>query len=219
MSTQSDIVREGAGTDAIHFILDGWCCRYRLLRDGRRQLPTLLLPGDICDLDALFLRRVHFGVAALTPCVIASIPREVLRALIDDDPEIRDLFWWLQAVENSTATEWAVALGRRSTEERLAHLICELLVRLTVVGQAQDLGFAFPLTQQELGDALGTSTVHINRTLQLLRGRDLIRQTGRQMTIRDWNGLKSLANFNPDYLHTDGTQLPRRESAAIRATL
>ncbi len=207
------MLREGQGTDALHVVIDGWCCRYRLLADGRRQLPALLLPGDICDLDALLLNRIHYGVATLTASTVATIPRAHLRDLMDEFPEIRDVLWWMLSVENSIAAEWAVGLGRRTSEERLAHLVCELLVRLAVVGHSQENSFRLPLTQQELGDTLGVSTVHVNRTLQSLRSSGLIRQEGRGITVRDWGALKELAGFSADYLHIEGTRLPHRAEA------
>lgn len=203
---------EGNATDSIHVVLDGWCCRYRLLADGRRQLPALLLPGDICDLDALLLNRIHYGIAALTRSTVATVSRAYLRDLMDQSREIRDVLWWMLSVENSIAAEWAVGLGRRTAEERLAHLMCELLVRLSVVGHAHENSFKLPLTQQELGDALGVSTVHVNRTLQTLRGSGLIRQEGRDILVRNWDALKQLAGFSPDYLHIEGARLPHRAS-------
>ena len=212
-AAHADIVREGGGTDSIHLVVEGWCCRYRLLADGRRQFPAILLPGDICDLDGLMLRRIHFGVAALTACKVARIPREQLIALMDANVEVRDAFWWLLSVENSIASEWAVGLGRRSTEERLAHLLCELLVRLTTVQADQGNTFELPLIQQELGDALGVSTVHVNRTLQGLRTRGILRHEGRTLTVLDLDALQELAGFNPDYLHLEGLRPPDRNAS------
>lgn len=196
-----DIVREGAPSDNLHIVLDGWCCRYRTLRGGRRQIPALLLPGDICDLDRLLLRRVHFGIGALTSCTAASVPREQLYDLMDQNREVRDALWCLMSIENSVSVEWTVGV-RRFTEERLAHLLCELLVRLSVVDLTHGGSFTLPLTQEELGEALGVSTVHVNRTLQALRARNLLEYEGRSVVVRDWDALKKLSGFAPDYLHT-----------------
>ena len=205
----ADLVEEGRGADTIHVVLEGWCCRYRMLADGRRQLPALLLPGDICDLDSLLLKQVHFGVATLTPCTVAVIRREELRRLMDSDKAIRDVLWWLLSVENAIATEWVVGLGQRSTDERLAHLMCELLVRLSMVESAHENSFHFPLTQQELGDVLGVSTVHVNRTLQSLRSRGLLKSEGRNLVIEDWDALTTRGEFAPAYLHPEGLRTPR----------
>jgi CRP-like cAMP-binding protein len=200
---RADRVPEGDGTDRLHVVLDGWACRYRMPGDGRRQFPALLVPGDICDLDGFLLRRVHYGIAALTPCTVATLAHARLRAIMDESPAIRDVFWWLTFVENSVSVEWTTGLGRRSATERLAHLLCELLVRLATVGLTEDNGYALPLTQEELADALGVSTVHVNRTLQELRALGLIRLEGRRLTVHDWEGLKDLSGFSPDYLHVE----------------
>jgi CRP-like cAMP-binding protein len=207
---RTDIVPEGHGTEDIHIVLSGWCCRFRFLSDGRRQFPALLLPGDICDLDGLLTKHINFGIATLTPCTVASLPHDKLRAIMDQDGSVREALWWLTVVENSIATEWTVGLGRRSTRERLAHLICELLVRLTTVELARGHDFILPMTQEELGDALGISTVHVNRTLQDLRGKGLIKLDGNSLTICDWDALKTLGGFTPGYLHSEGWRMHER---------
>ena len=147
---------------------------------------------------------MHFGVAALTPCTVATLPHARLREIMDRSPAIRDVFWWLTFVENAVSAEWTTGMARRSATERLEHLLCELLVRLEVVGLTEDNGYAFPLTQEEIGDALGASTVHVNRTLQELRARDLMSLEGRRLAVHDWEGLTALAGFSPDYLHIEG---------------
>lgn len=201
---RADLVTEGQGTDHLHVIIDGWACRYRLLPNGGRQFPALLVPGDICDLDGLLLRRVHYGVAALTACTVATVPHARLRAILEAHPALRDAFWWLTFVENSISNEWTVNLGRRSALERAAHLFCELLARLWPVGIAADHAFPFPLTQEELADVLGLTPVHVNRTLQELRARDLVMIKGRRLVIHDLDGLQALAGFNADHLHLEG---------------
>ena len=206
----ADLVPEGHGTDRLHVVLDGWACRYRVLDDGRRQFPALLLPGDICDIDGFLLRRVHFGVAALTPCTVATLAHARLREIMDRSPAIRDVFWWLTFVENAVSAEWTTGLGRRSATERLAHLLCELLVRLSAVQMTEDNSYTLPLTQEQIADVLGVSTVHVNRTLQELRALGLISLEGRRLTIHDWEGLKGLAGFSPDYLHVEGLRPPAR---------
>lgn len=203
LAARSDIVPEGAVADHLHVVLDGWAARYRLLPDGVRQLTAILVPGDLCDLDGLLLRRVHVGVAALTPCKVGLVPLGALRTVMDRRPAIRDVLWWLTCVDNAISAEWSAGLGRRSTQERFAHLVCELLVRLTTVGLAAEGSYALPLTQHELGDALGVSAVHVNRTLQNLRGMGLLSLEGRMLRIHDRAALRSMAGFSDDYLHAD----------------
>lgn len=203
----TDIAPEGARPDGLHVVLDGWAARYKLLSDGRRQLPALLLPGDICDLDGLLLRRVHSGVCALTSCKVAMLPHTQIRALMDRRPAIREAFWWLASVENAVSAEWSVRLACRTADERMAHLLCELLLRLCTAGLSQTNGFALPMTQVDLADALGLSAVHVNRTLKGLRGRGVIALEDGWLTIRDYEALRTLAGFCADYLHVEGLHL------------
>jgi CRP-like cAMP-binding protein len=204
LAAGADIAPQGDQPSGFHIVLEGWAARYKVLVDGRRQFPALFLPGDICDLDGLLLQRVHSGVRALTPCRVGVLPHARVRDLMHGNPAVRDAFWWLQSVENAVSTEWSVGLGRRSADEKVAHLLCELLIRLRTVGRSVNDGYAFPLTQGELGDVLGLSTVHINRTLTDLRNHGLIELKGRWLTILDVEALKARGSFDSDYLHLEG---------------
>ena len=198
------VVAEGASVKHLHVVLDGWASRYRTLSDGRRQFPSLLLPGDVCDLDRLMIDRLHFGVMSLTPCSIAAMPLDKLRVLLEDSSALRNAFWWLTCVENSIANEWAVCLGRRSALERVAHLLCELKIRAEAVYASEADSYILPMTQEDLGDAVGLSVVHINRTLQTLRQRGLINLRDRRLTILDYKALVGLCDFSEAYLHMGG---------------
>lgn len=209
IAARADVHPEGHRPGSLHIVLEGWAARYKLLPDGRRQLPALLLPGDVCDLDGLLVKRIHSGVCALTPCTVAVLPHAELRALMERRPPIREAFWWLLCVENAISAEWSVGLGRRTAEEQMAHLLCELLIRLWSVGLSTDNGYALPLTQTDLGDALGLSNVHVNRTLRELRERGVVTLEDRWLTIHDRTALKAIGHFDVDYLHVDG---PRRDS-------
>lgn len=200
----TDIAPEGDHPEHLRIVLAGWAARYKLLSDGRRQLPALLVPGDLCDADGLMLRRVHSGVCALTECTVATVPHAQVRDLMERSPAIRDAFWWLLCVENAVSAEWSVGLGRRSAEERVAHLLCELLIRLWTVGLSRDNSYDLPLTQVALADALGLSTVHVNRVLMDLRARGLLTLEHRRLTIHDQAALKRLAGFDARYLHVEG---------------
>ncbi|MGI3899057.1 MAG: Crp/Fnr family transcriptional regulator [Janthinobacterium lividum] len=202
----TDIAPQGDRPSGFHIIVEGWAARYKVLPNGRRQFPGLFLPGDICDLDGLLLQRVHSGVSALTGCKVVVLPHGRIRALMDNSSAIRDAFWWFQSVENAIATEWTVGLGRRSAEEKVAHLLCELLIRLRTAGLSVADGYAFPLTQSEIGDALGLSTVHVNRTMTDLRGQGLIEIRSRWLRIFDVEALMKTGCFDPDYLHLEGVK-------------
>lgn len=198
------VAQGGAQPRRLHVLLDGWACRYRLLADGQRQITTLLIPGDICDLDALHVRTNDFAVTALTPCTVVTLDSATLRELAMQHPRIGDALGWLGAVENAMLAERNACLGRRSAREHLAHLLCELLVRLTVTGQAKGNGYTLPMTQEEIADVLGLTSVHVNRVLQSLRTEKLIEQRGHSLVICDWSALRQVAAFRPDYLHLEG---------------
>ncbi len=124
-------------------------------------------------------------------------------ALFATNPAIADAFWSLALAENSILTEWAASMGRRSASQRVAHLLCELLVRLMTVGKADDHGYDLPLTQEHIADTLGLTSVHINRTLQSLRSMDLVTMQQRRVTIHDWAALSAFCGFRPAYLHLE----------------
>lgn len=199
-----DVSAPGDRLGSYHVLLEGWAARYKVLPDGRRQIPALLLPGDVCDLDGLMLDSVHAGVCAITPCTMAVLPHDRFRSLVNQAPALRDAFWWLGSVENAVSTEWSVGLGRRSADERLGHLLCELFFRLWTVGLSTEAGYMLPLTQAELADVLGLSTVHVNRVLKTLRAQGVIAFKDRWLTILDYKALKEIGSFDPDYLHLEG---------------
>ena len=137
-----------------------------------------------------------------------------MQALLDENLEIRRVFWWLTFVENAISNEWAVCLGRRSAQERMAHLICELAARLSAIGDVRDDSFVLPLTQEELANALGLSVVHVNRILQGLRHDGLVAQRGGRLKILERNALARLCDFRPSYLHLNGLHRRCLEASA-----
>ena len=198
------VVREGDRADSLHLLLDGWAYRYKLTKDGSRQIPALLTPGDFCDLDALLFDRMDYSLTTLTPCTVAVLPREDARRISMQNPGIAAALWWLMAVENSILSEWTLCLGRRSALQHLAHLLCELLVRLSAAGRVEENGYMLPLTQEQLADVLGLTGVHVNRTFQTLRNDGLISLHKGRLTIIDWPALKALSDFRSGYLHPEG---------------
>jgi CRP-like cAMP-binding protein len=203
LGAHTEVFKEGQASDGLHVLLDGWAARYRLLPDGRRQFTLVLLAGDVCDLDRLQVPRLESGLVTLTPCSVAVAPRSRLQALMDEQPHIRQAFWRLTVLENAMASERTVSLGRRSAAERLAHLFCELHLRLSLIGAVEDDSFLMPMRQEDLSDALGLSIVHVNRTMQGLRGAGLIRLAARRLRIERLQALRDFAGFDPTYLHLD----------------
>ena len=200
VAAHEDIIREGEVPRDVHLITSGFAIRYKLLPDGTRQILAYLLPGDFCDLHVSILDEMDHGIAALSACTVVDIPRDVILRLIER-PAIARALWWVTLVDQSTLREALVNMGRRQAEQRVGHFLCELLVRLEVVGLVSDNSFELPITQSELADMVGLSTVHINRVLQQLRGQEFITFEGKRLTVLDVYGLKRFSGFNPNYLH------------------
>jgi CRP-like cAMP-binding protein len=200
VSGNIDLVREGERADALFIITDGWACRCMSTREGGRQIPTLLLPGDVANLDSLMFDQLDYGVRTITEVTTVSLPQDRALALAAQHPGIARAFTWLGLIENVTLSKWALSLGRRSAIERVAHLLCELSVRL---GRSSDgkSSFDFPLTQEQIADALGLTSVHVNRMLGQLRIDNLITSVNRIMTIPDVAKLGRFGGFDPRYLH------------------
>ncbi len=211
------VLAEGLASRHLHVVLEGWASRYRTLSDGRRQFPALFLSGDVCDLDRLQINPLCSGTIALTSCMVAALPLDRLSTLLHERPVIRDTFWWLTCVENSIATEWAVSLGRRSALERVAHLLCELKVRLEAIQPLSSDEYSLPITQENLGDVTGLSVVHVNRTLQTLRQRELISLRERRLVILNDDALRRLCDFREGYLHLDVGRAERTVSGPVRS--
>jgi CRP-like cAMP-binding protein len=203
LSPKEDIVHEGDKPKQINLILEGWACRYKVLEDGRRQILAFLVPGDLCDVRMFILREMDHSIGALTPLRVAEIPSDTLLELTDTSPRISRALWWNSLVEEAIAREWITNLGQRDASERMAHLFCELFLRLRGVGLTNGVSCELPVTQAELGDATGLSTVHVNRTLQAMREQGLIVLKGRTLTIPDLKALQAAALFNANYLHLD----------------
>lgn len=181
-------------------ILEGFAARYRILSNGRRQISALHLAGDFVDLHDFLLGRTTQGVVTLSTCRLTMIDHETLRETAAMQPQLTELLWADTLVDSEVAREWLVAMGRRSALGRLAHLVCELYVRLKVAGKARHMTFPLPLTQADLADTLGLSVVHVNRVLKILRTQRLILLEDQTLTILDWNELAQLAEFDASYL-------------------
>ena len=192
---RADIAVPGESTGDVHILVEGWASKYKIMDDGRRQILALRLPGDICDLERVFEAEASVGVTALTDCRVAAVSVDWLIEARNSRPAVRDFLWSLLAREHATMTEQIVALGRRTSRQRLAYFLCNLLERLQAIGLAEDDCFRAPLTQTDMADALGLSTVHVNRTLQALREDGLIEMRGRHFRLSRRAELKRTASY------------------------
>jgi CRP-like cAMP-binding protein len=182
-------------------LLRGLACHYRLLDSARRQMTGFVTPGDFCDYGFLSSSPVRQSVMTLGPSIIGRIDLGQLSALASRLPNVVLAGMRAASVEQASSRELVISLGARDALQRLAHLLCELYTRLQVVGLVSPVGqFDLALTQAELGEALGLSTVHVNRTIQQLRRQNLITMGHGQVTVRDFAGLAEVADFDPRYL-------------------
>jgi CRP-like cAMP-binding protein len=195
------LTREREGSTHVNLLVSGFACRCKVLPDGRRQIIGYLIPGDLCDARQLVLRTGTHAVSTLTAVKTVLFSREALQSLLHRSPRIAQALCCLTLVEEMIEREWLINVGQRTALERLAHLFCEIFVRMHAAGLTDRDRCELPLTQMELADTLALSTVHINRTLQELRRQGLVSVSGGMLEIHDFAALQSLAMFNPEYLH------------------
>ena len=196
-----DMVREHDRINQSHLLLDGWAFRYVSLADGRRQIVAVHISGDFVDLHSFPLQVMDHSVATFTRCRVALAPHDKLRALTTAHPHLARLLWLSTLIDAAIHRQWLVGAGQRSALEQAAHRLCELYVRLELVGLARDLSFAMPMSQNEFADALAVSSVHTNRIVQELRGLGLVAWQGGRVSILDWERLAGIAEFDPTYLN------------------
>jgi len=196
-----DIVREGDTPDHCTVLLSGLATRYRLLPEGARQFTALHVPGDFIDLQSFPLKLMDHSLGALSDCELASIPHTALMEITQTRPHLTRVLWKLSLLDAAIHREWVVAIGGLPAVPHLAHLFCEMYLRLESIGLAKDYSFALPLTQEQLADTLGISPVHANRSLQSLRGDGIIQFDGKTGTILNWRKLVDLGQFDDKHLH------------------
>jgi CRP-like cAMP-binding protein len=195
------VVREGEQTNECSLLLRGFAFRQKLLQDGKRQIISIHVPTEFVDLQNGLLGTADHNVQSLGTCEMALIPRDRLLAISDERPAVRRAMWIDTLIDASIFREWVVNVGRRDSRARIAHLLCELVLRFEKIGAGYDGRFDFPLTQEQLADATGLTSVHTNRTLQSLRKDGLIRLDARSLSVLDWDRLREVADFDELYLH------------------
>ena len=195
------IVREGEQASECCLLLRGIAFRQKLLRDGSRQIISFHIPSEFVDLQNSLLGIADHSVQSLNRCEAALFPRTALVELSDKRPAIRMAMWIDTLIDASIFREWVVNVGRRDSRARIAHLLCELALRLERSGLGHEGAFDFPITQEQLADATGLTAVHTNRTLQSLRKDGLIQLTSRSLTVLDWEKLRDVGDFEELYLH------------------
>lgn len=197
------VVRQGRELHESLLLLDGWMARTTSMANGQQHISELQFRGDFVDLHGFTLKKLDHNVIAITACRYAVFPHQKLRAMLAQHPHLTRVYWLMTNIDAAIHREWTVSLGRRSAAARLAHLFCEIRERLSIVGHVDNDSYELPLTQQELGDCLGLTSVHVNRTLQGLRRQRLIKVESGRATILDLPALKTLGEFEDDYLNLE----------------
>jgi CRP-like cAMP-binding protein len=203
------IVWDGDRPQYSCLLLSGYAIRHKEAGDGGRQIVSIHMAGDIIDLQNSMLGIADHNVQMLTAGEVAVIPIEHMRELAFNFPTVGMAMWYETLVEGSIFREWILNIGRRDARARIAHLLCEFVVRFEAAGLGGSSTYELPITQEQLADAVALTSVHVNRTLMKLEDERLITRTKRVISIVDWEELANVADFDARYLHLDRpVQLP-----------
>jgi CRP-like cAMP-binding protein len=202
----STIIAQGDKVDNIHLILTGLAARSKTLRSGARQFMAFLVPGDLCDVEVFILEGMDHDIMAMSDATCVLIPAKVIADLLTESSKLTSALWWSTMSDSAILREWIVDHGSRDALERIAHLMCEMLIRYRVIGETTDESFPFLLTQDELADATGMTPVHVSRILQQLRAQGLIELNRKVLTVLDPAGLQRVAKYDSTYLHLIRTE-------------
>jgi CRP-like cAMP-binding protein len=199
--TGQDLARQGDKPTQSCLMIEGFACRSKVVDDGRRQIFSFHIPGDVPDLHSLYMDYMDHDLVTLTASRVAFIPHASLRDLMLSHPRLIGALWRETLIDAAIFREWMVGMGQRSGIARITHLLCEIIVRLRAIGLMEGMSLRLPITQEQIGDAIGLSPVHVSRVFKELRATRLIGTEGRTLTVRDWDGLVALGEFDADYLH------------------
>lgn len=196
-----DIVREGERPTQCCFLMSGMTAWFKLTGEGQRQILSFHLAGDLPDLQSIHLTNMDSTLSTISRCRIAFVKHDVLHTICAERPKVASAFWRMTLIDAAIFREWVANVGGRQAYPRVAHLLCEIVMRSAAVGLAENLACSLPITQSELADATGMSTVHVNRTLQTLRRRGLVDWRDSRLEVLDWPSLQAAGDFDPSYLH------------------
>jgi CRP-like cAMP-binding protein len=203
ISPGAHIVRDGDRPDYCCVILSGFAYRHKITGEGGRQVIALHLEGDFVDLQNSLLPVADHNVQTLTEAEVAFIPRDSVRELAIERPSLGLAMWVDTLIDGSIFREWVVNVGRRDARTRIAHILCEFSLRLEAAGLAEEHRYELPMTQEQLADAVGLTSVHVNRVLRQLAEEGLISRNKRSIVIEDWHRMRDVGDFNERYLHQD----------------
>lgn len=195
------LIQEGTCPSDCCVLIKGYACRYKVTTAGARQIVSFHVPGDILDLQHLYLSKADHHVQAITPARIAWTPKSELRTLARERPQIAEAMWRDSLIDASIFREWVLNVGRRDARSRIAHMLCEFVVRCEAAGAFDGASFVIPLTQEQIADATGLTSIHVNRTLKALTEEGVLEGGLRAYRVADWHRLKQVGEFDHAYLH------------------
>lgn len=217
MSASNYIIREQEPTKNCCVLLSGFAFRSKVVGNGGRQILSVHIPGEVLDLQHAFLGIADHSIQMLTDGDVAFVAAEAVYQIAVAHPAIGRAMWLETLAEGSIFREWIANIGRRDARSRVAHLLCEIAVRLHSAGLMAGNRYELPMTQEQLGDATGLTPVHVNRTLQKLCSDRLITRDKRSITIDNWKALSDAADFNSGYLHLNDAR--KYEFASVEERL
>lgn len=196
-------------------LVEGFMCRYMDARDGYRQLLSYQVPGDFVDLHGFATRYIDHDIAAISDATVAFVPHERLEAILAERPHLTRQLWFSTMLDAAMHREWVFRIGRLDAIGRLAHFLCETHCRMTAVGRTDGGSFDLPMTQQDLGEAVGLTSVHVNRVIRRLREEGLVIVSRGKVEIRDLGRLARLGEFDHDYLYLESGPWEGEPSATL----
>lgn len=202
-----DLVHQGQSDQSAYVLAEGWVCSYKMLADGSRQIVDFQIPGDFLGLRSILFRTSDHNVEPVTNIEASEILAADLLDAFQRVPRLATAILWAASRDEAMVVEHLVNVGRRNSEERMAHFFLELSARLNLVGQGDRTGYDCPLSQYLIADALGLSAVHVNRVLRHLREEGLVTFQKGRVTFDDFDGLVEMAGFDASYLDHNGPLL------------
>ena len=196
-----DIVHEGDPVDRCCLLVDGFAARFKEAASGARQIVSFHIRGDLLDVEHLLLDKADHSIQAIGEATLAWMPKAELIRLAWERPAVGKALWRMCLIDASIFREWVLNVGRRNARTRIAHMLCEFVARCELAGLGTAQGFDLPMTQQQIADATGMTTVHVNRTLRTLDRDHALSRNGNQFRIHDWGRLCAIGDFDPAYLH------------------
>lgn len=202
-----DLVHQGQLDQAAYILSAGWVCSYKIQADGSRQIIDFQIPGDFLGLRSVLLRTSDHSFEPVVDIEAVEVLQSDLVSAFEETPRLATAILWAASRDEAMVVEHLVGLGQREAHVRMAHFLLELGAKLVLVGMGSRAGYDCPLTQFHLGDALGLSAVHVNRTLRKLRDAGLVTFRNGHVTFDDFDRLVALAEFDPAYMDHGGPLL------------